>query len=208
MPVRGHALYGVCGRSGSIIDAFGLIIETAITATTLSDVVYDLPTSLDGTPVAVGQVLLSNNTSQNQVSTAVVDYALEHSSSWSITAGVSIGVTVGTEFKVKAGIPFVVGGEATATASVTVIGTFSYTYGQVNTERKGFQARVQADVAAGETVIATLTTNAAMFDEIPFTAMAMVVYADGTQSARLPISGEFTGVSQYSLSVDYEIILS
>jgi hypothetical protein len=202
LDAKDSPLYGFYGRSGAVIDSIGLIVQVPVRLTAIYDVDYIFPENIVPVPQNAGTILLSNNTSEDQISSLTSIYGKEQTASWSVDTGTSASITLGAEFTLKTGIPRIAAGEVTTSVSATAEVTFGYSYGKTITHREDLQVMVSASVPAGKTVRAELIVSKSQLD-IEYIAKAIATYVDGTQSEPIPIKGRFSGVSQWNLNVQY-----
>ena len=184
-------LVGVFGMSDADIDCLGFGLLRRVESAQLIDMQYpDISTLLvTTTPKTIKTIMYDNSEGTTaQTVTLAGSETVETSESWSVTAGMEVGVVHQTE--VKAGIPII---QVNTNISVSVTMSISGTYGRTNTQTTEQSFSFPINVPAGEQTQATATLYDGNIDT-NYTAK-MVYNLDSGKSFNYHVTGAYSGVS-------------
>lgn len=163
--------------------------------TTITSVVYDLPTALvtNSPPTALLTVPLVNSTPQTQPYTVNRSISVTQTSGWSDALGLEIGAK--TNFKVQ--YPFIAEGKVEVSASIT--NTFTWNSSTATTESWDVTAG-PVEVPSGQTIIATISATSSSIS-VPYTLTGTLTLQSGAQVPG-QIRGTYNGVNCWNCTVE------
>lgn len=181
---------GFFGRAGGEIDLLGVTFSKPIAGTSMSNV--DYPTLNLDQPICQPPTQISHTHVENaqpegtKASTVEINYSklTGEKDCWALDTGISFGQS----YKIKGGVPFVEGGEATTTWSIKQeVGYNSCSESQTTVTEDHIIA-----IAPQQDCNIYVTQCQATLDSIPYSADYTMVFHDGTEYS-FRVSGSYQG---------------
>lgn len=191
-------LVGVFGRSGAEIDCLGFALLRKVQSAQLFQVEYpDINTlQVAAKPKEITAITYDNTTgTRDQSYTFRASEKVETSESWSVTAGLEVGVKT----EVKAGIPLIA--DVTTTLSLAVSSSSTHQRSNKKITEKSYEFPII--VPAGQRLLASAVRLEGYIDT-PYTARMKYVLDSGVQFDYVA-NGTYTGISTTQVKVTTEI---
>jgi len=180
------------------------LVSEAVLKTEITDVVYDIPSAdISTAPPTVALITTVRNDTSTDNLTEILGYTYTRSTvgTWNNT----LGVTIGTTFTFKAGVPFT----TSAATQVSVSGNYTHSFGGSETVTETVTSSTSIQVPAlqkGKVLV--LVRNAKL--NINFTYTEKKWFLDGTTSSTSK-HGVYKNVDSYTVDVkagDWETVTS
>jgi len=193
-PCQNIVLTGLKGNSGSAVDSLSFLYKNDVLMTrVVENFVYSNWNVSDETPINVASAIVSNQTPETQKMAVRFEKSVSSSYSWSVSAGVMIGVSA----SFNTGIPFVAEAEVTTTVEVS----FTATFGQNHSVSEAFSYDAAVSVPSNTTIQANATASSYTINGA-YTA----TYAENWAHAGAvtqTITGTIQGLCAYNVVVNY-----
>lgn len=166
----------------------------------LQDVKYDLSNAKvrPGKPIVIADTTVTNKASTDQTAQRAMEFEITEETSFHSSRKLETGLEVRVEAGVKLKDAFKLG----MSVATTIIEGFEYTAGETKTETTS--DRINADIRiAARSIQKVRVVGRRVQVDVPYTAMVVVVFPDGTTSPPEPTQGIFKNVAFAEFSVEY-----